>query len=133
MTFDELEKTLFESTADDWKSYKDAGVMTYRPNISIQLKYKSRFELDQFVEPWTEKFPDKNAYRDIYVLCYNGNPITEYFFVSVDGGRASLPIPKSPECLTVSKELFVLGKLINSITGCSNYEMYFSRAGFNIE
>ena len=107
--------------------------MTYKNDVSIQLKCKNRFELDKFVESWTEQFPDRNAYRDIYILCYNGNPITEYFFVSVDGGRASLPIPKGPEHLTVSQNMFKLGKVINYHNGCGDYEMYFKWAGFKTE
>ena len=133
MTFDELEELVFNSTAADWKNYQDAGVMTYKHDVSIQLKCKNIFELDKFVEPWTEQFPDRNAYRDIYILCYNGNPITEYFFVSVDGGRASLPIPQGPEHLIVSQNMFNLGKVINSLNGYGDYEMYFKWAGFKTE
>lgn len=133
MTLQEVENLMFNSTRDDWKSCSVAGVyvLTFIHNISIQLRQEENDELERFSEPWANSFPDRNAYRDIYVLYFNSSPITKYFFVSVDGGRASLPIPKSQENLVVTSQMYNLGRVVNSNE--HDYEAYFQRAKLKIE
>jgi len=63
------------------------------PNIKI---VSSDFEeRSPFHEEWATKHPDPHAYLYQYSLYYNSSLIKKYDLVSVDGGRATLPIPRA--------------------------------------
>lgn len=132
MTLNEIENFIFQSTIDDWFYYSDADIFTFIKNISIQLRAKQTFGVERFVEPWIQVFPDQNAFQDFYILYYNSAPIKEYRFVSVDGGRISIPFPKSRNNLKITQEMYHLGLIINK-GDSKEYNSYLRMAKIEIE
>ena len=82
------------STKEDWyinENYE--RILRSDPNIKI---VSSDFEeRSPFHEEWATKHPDPHAYLYQYSLYYNSSLIKKYDLVSVDGGRATLPIPRA--------------------------------------
>jgi hypothetical protein len=87
---------------------------------------------DRFHENWAEKFPDPLAFRAIYDIKSRGSLLEEKVFVSVDGGRVDIPLPKSPQELVISRRDYQLGRIVNRFTPYGkDYEIYLQRAGIN--
>ena len=107
-------------------------IAVYKPDISISLGFGMAWK-DKFDEPWANKFPDPSAdgrYIDIY---YYGSLVYRDVYVIVDGGRASLPMPKGRNDLVVAKGYHDLIRLINSVGGAvSQFDDYFKRAGLQV-
>jgi len=104
----------------------------YRPDIAITISFGMSWQKD-FDEPWAKKCPDPHAsgyYVDVY---YYGALVYRDVYVTVDGGRAKLPIPKSRTELIVPQGYHQFIRLINSIQGPpSQYDEYFGRVGLQI-
>lgn len=49
---------------------------------------------ENFVEPWTRKFPDPHAYSYHVEIRYLTTVLKKTLFISCDGGRYSIPAPK---------------------------------------
>jgi len=82
------------STKEDWYiNEHDERILRSDPNIKI---ISSDFdERSPFHEEWATTHPDPHAYLYQYFLYYNSSLIKKYNLVSVDGGRANLPIPRA--------------------------------------
>ena len=161
MTLTEIMDTIISSSKEDWHSitcwgamsgpsYRDkfefyykyeespnvlhavshGMVASYKPDLSITLAWGLTANND-FREPWANKFPDPKAsshYADIF---FNNALVYRVPYVVVDGGRAKLPIPKSPTDLLIPSAYSALIELLDEIeTYTSQYDQYFSLAGF---
>jgi hypothetical protein len=157
MTLDELYRTVTGSARDDWNvmicgggagpSYRDrfsqveiggriwleydsyGMVAVYRPDLSISLAWG--FAVGTVTEPWLH-FADPEGRRCLVDLFYMGTLVDRRSYISVDGGRASLPTPEDREgVLTVPSRHSALVRLIDSLENReSRYDEYFQRAGF---
>jgi hypothetical protein len=68
-------------------------------------------EADEFIEPWTRKFPDAESGKAYPVkLNIGGVTIKRLFFISVDGGRYFVPRPKIKGLDANGKQEFVWTK-----------------------
>lgn len=96
MTYEELKKILDSSCKEDWLFNDSRGIYTYKNNLNIRIQRKDiDFESDAFEgEEWATKHPDPKAYREIYGIYYGSSFIEERLLVTVDGFRATLPLPK---------------------------------------
>ena len=78
-----------------WKS-----TVTYKNdvNLRIEINYNDEgIQNESFVEPWANCFPDERA-RGYWCDIYFGLSLIERtILVSVDGGRAMLPIPREQD------------------------------------
>lgn len=81
----------------DWdhtNNGKQIAIYKNNVNLRIEINYnKEGIQRENFVAPWANKHPDKNAtgyWCDIY---FNLSHIYRMILVSVDGGRAMLPSP----------------------------------------
>lgn len=94
----EAEKTIeyFESRLKDsnWESryINNDEVWVNVPNNSLQIVTGK--EPVDFSEPWTDKFPNPKSYSYSVYLRIANTIIKELQFISVDGGRIFVPIPK---------------------------------------
>jgi hypothetical protein len=82
-------------------------------------------ESRKFEEEWTKRFPDKKAFRSEYVVYFGSSPIYRTMLVSVDGGRATLPL----ESLTTKKvdsRDYAVALAVNQPN--SKFHDYFKRA-----
>lgn len=92
---------------------------------------------DDFVEEWANSFPDSHATSSFIDFFYSNQLIYRDIYVSVDGGRANLPLPsmkfdKSYNLigLEVASEKYEFFKNINN--DISEYERYLSMAKIEI-
>lgn len=101
--YQELRELLSESQPNDWikQSAQWATANTtdretmwlYRDDVELQL-VPGRTHVTGFKEPWTEPYPDNEHNKSFSMwLSYSGSPVEEYIVVSVDGGRATVPLP----------------------------------------
>lgn len=104
----------------------------YKPNISVSLAYGLTLN-DDFKEKWANSFPDPQASSHYLDLFYINSFVDRIVYVSVDGGRAKLPIPKSVNDLTVKTEDYYLIKLIDAMEAeATNFDDYFRRASLEL-
>jgi hypothetical protein len=84
-----------------------------------------------FQEDWATAFPDARASSAFVDVFYNGSRVYRDSYVIVDGGRAFLPMPPSPEDLRIAPAYSALIELIAALTrGLCEYARYFQRASF---
>ena len=83
----------------DWKRIPtNWAVETYLIE-DPRLRFRYRFDEEgihdrQFQEPWANKHPDPKATSYWCYLYYDSALIDRYVLVSVDGGRALIPLPR---------------------------------------
>jgi hypothetical protein len=103
-------------------------VAAYRGDLSITMAWG--LNIGKLSEPWMNDFVDKDSSRHLIDLFYMGVLVARHTYVSVDGARASLPIPATGG-LTVPAAHSALVRLIDSLGAqVSQYDEYFRRAGF---
>jgi hypothetical protein len=83
-------------------------------------------------EKWATAFPDPNAKGITYLLFYNDTCIEAFYYVYLDGGRALLPIPKSPTELQITPWQDTMARIINTVQKL-DYVKYFALANFSIK
>jgi len=100
MKHNELILKIVRSDPDeDWKRIEDSeeSIFVYLEDVNLRMESKHGEEdehVDDFREPWANKFPDSRA-RSYYVNVYYGATLIErVILVTVDGGRARLPLPR---------------------------------------
>ena len=131
MTYEELKKILRESTKRDWLFSDERGIYTYKNNLNIWIKRKDiDFNLDKFSgEDWATKHPDPIAYRETYEIYYGSSFVEEKILISVDGHRASLPLPKI-NTNKVSREDYQFAQIVDHL---DTLDEYMNRAGLEVE
>ena len=81
-----------------------------------------------FKEPWANKHPDPSATGYYARLYYGPTLLKTYILVSVDGGRATLPLPDR-ETLQVTPEAYFVASLFDSI---GTLDQYMGRSGLTV-
>ncbi len=83
----------------------------------------------EFSEEWTKRFPDRNAAQHEIILVVNGSRIKSYYFISADGGRIFVPMPKSEVTdHTLSyywnkdSMEYKIGRIVGKFDGYQSYE-----------
>jgi hypothetical protein len=99
MQFNDAMDLLLKSDAEDWRHVNDGvAAETYVFMGDVNLRIETSLEdtdkqADPFVEPWAQSFPDKHAVGWFYRVYYGPTLLHRFVLVSVDGARASLPLP----------------------------------------
>ena len=65
--------------------------MVAEKNITFQIQRGD--SKGEFRESWTQRYPDKNTRGCSVYLKINNSTIKELTFISLDGGRISVPLP----------------------------------------
>lgn len=96
MTFDDVKMALANSCHDDWIFSDKKGTYTYKQDLMLRIVRRDiDYDRDNFCgEPWANCHPDPSAYRVTYDVFYGESFICSEILVSVDGGRATLPMPE---------------------------------------
>jgi hypothetical protein len=131
MTYDELLNLLVSSSREDWLHDDDHGIFTLRTDLDVTIReVRTERERRRFEEQWAKEFADPVAYHESYELWFRSSFVKAYTFVSVDG-RASLPLPKAPDDLTITREQYAIANIVNFSGFRSYFETHIQR--FNIE
>lgn len=99
MKFNELIQTIHDSLPEHWqKSYSglsDNEVFFYTQDVNLRIETSSEdIVVKNFQEEWANKHADTSASSYSYKIYYGNTLIKSVVLVTVDGGRATLPIPK---------------------------------------
>lgn len=87
---------LFVPDIVQWKKFDkdfDDPDFYYAPYPEYTIQKGERDE-ENFDEPWLNIFPDSRGRRYSVKLCYHTTVLRSFSFVSCDGGRYQLPLPK---------------------------------------
>jgi len=86
---------LASGNQSDWLFDDEFGSYTYKHDLNLRIQRKEiDFDFDKFSgEEWATKHPDSQAYKSIYDIYYNSSRLERKILVSVDGFRATLPMP----------------------------------------
>jgi hypothetical protein len=107
-------------------THKDAERAVF--NDDVNLRIESHFDDDlhnsDFKEAWANNFPDPRASSRFYNIYYGASLIAYRILVSVDGGRATLPLPDKG-----TMEPDPLGFRIAEIFDTNTLHDYVKRAG----
>ena len=99
MNFEEiLNFILVTSPKDDWKiitnNWAEEAFLKEDPRLRVLCSYDDEgTHNENFQEPWANAHPDRSATSYWYNLSYDGSLIDRYILVSIDGSRATLPLP----------------------------------------
>lgn len=82
---------------------------------------------------WTESwapFPDPNIVGEYCDIYYRGALVDRVVLASVDGGRATLPMPEKRDGKWIAMDRpYQLARLVDSFTSGREFEGYFKRSG----
>ena len=104
-----------------------------RADLAVTLAWGLKSNED-FHEEWANQFSDPHATSSYVDLFYNGALIHRELYVTVDGGRASLPLPeRRGERLVAPIGYAHLCRLLVSFeTNADDFDHYMTRAGISV-
>ena len=121
MNYDEAMEILFTSSRSDWAIDDTLGTFTFKGDLLLNIKRVEEDERRDFSEVWTKRFADKSAYKAHYDVLYGTSLLVRKMLVSVDGGRAILPLPKSATNLVVTEADLNFARIINEPSAVNEY------------
>lgn len=110
-------------------------VAAFTQNISITIAWGLTSN-EEFQEDWANGFPDPHASSSHVDFFFHGALVCRQLYVTVDGGRVSLPVPERGENkeLTVPAGYLKLVRLLNALEGpyADEYDEYLRRAQITV-
>jgi hypothetical protein len=103
---------------------RDAEIAIFRKNPYLRIETRHIDEYihnDDFREKWANDFPDPHATSYYYHLYFGSTRLKELILVSVDGGRALLPLPKSAADLKVEPLRYRIASIFDRFDTCDDY------------
>lgn len=134
LTIDEILEVVADSSPDDWNvSFDDdAEIAVFKTNSSLRIETRHTDEFvhnDDFYEKWANKFPDPHARSYYYHVYFGATRLRKIIFVSVDGGRALLPLPNYAMDLSVKPIRYKIALIFDRFDSC---DKYMKRAGLHL-
>ena len=131
LTTNEILEVVQNSSPDDWdvNFSQDAEIAVFKKNPSLRIETRHTDEFvhnDDFHEKWANKFPDPHATSYYYHVYLGATRLKEFILVSVDGGRALLPLPKYAMDLSVEPLRYKIALIFDQLGSCDEY---MKRAG----
>ena len=102
MKIEEVKSILKNSTQNNWIVDDETGSFTYKDDLNLHIERAVFENYRDFNEPWAISHPDPKAVAVEYIVKYGSSFVDRQTLISVDGHRATLPMPKSTEDLRVS-------------------------------
>jgi hypothetical protein len=98
MNYQSIVRMFLDTPASQWKrvsgSHEYAFCMEDVNLRIVSTLNEEDIQADDFAEPWANGFTDPRARGYFYNFYYGETLLHRFILVSVDGGRASLPIPQ---------------------------------------
>jgi hypothetical protein len=135
MREDQVRQLIFSSEPSDYSYEASTGQFFLKRDTDLRIvldRTNDNLEYSSFDEPWVRKFPDPHGYRQEVNIYYRSTLIMKMLLVNVDGGRYTLPLPKSADNLIITPFQYHVGKIINFPPGGYDYDDGLRIAGFKI-
>lgn len=130
MKLDDVKKILATSDQSDWIVDDESGSFTFKDDLNLHIERADYDTYRSFDEPWATSHPDPSAKAVEYTVKYGSSFVEKHTLVSVDGHRATLPMPKSINDLTVKASEVNFAKIVD--VGDSVDE-YLNRSKLSVE
>lgn len=116
-------------SVDDWSSagydtISNTETIFYKKNVNLRFVFgftEGHIQQAKFIEKWANKHPDAKATGYFIPLYFGYSHISNFILVSVDGGRALLPLPKSDTCLEVSPLDYKVAQIHDKLGSLNEY------------
>jgi hypothetical protein len=113
-TKDAITEILLNAEPEEFDYDDEKGEYFYTKDVNLRLVCdRSEKSERDFNEPWVREFPDPQATREIIYVYYNQTKVGTLYCASVDGGRYTIPYPKSRYELTINRYQYKLGCILN--------------------
>ncbi len=113
MKLDDVKKILANTSQEEWVVDDESGSFTYKDDLNLHIERADFDSYRDFNEPWAKGHPDPNAEAVEYIVKYGSSFVEKHILVSVDGHRATLPMPKSMNDLRVSPSKVNFARIVN--------------------
>ena len=123
MTYDEILRMVRQSPTDEWVHDTDTGISVLRADVDLRIEQQHNDEEDplrDFHEEWANCHPDPSAHRVFFTIYYRATPVHRFMLVSVDGGRALLPLPEV-RTRNVRRERYELARAVDTSHTLDDY------------
>ena len=122
---------------DNWHrvSLPNGKTITYfkeNVNLKFEIDYNNGIHREEFKEPWANDHADENATSYYCNLFYANTTIEQFILVSVDRGRAMLPLPNSRNDLTVKLLRYKVAQIHDKYS-VKTLDEYMVRSGLKLE
>ena len=130
MKLSDVKEILATSSQDDWIVNDESGSFTYKNDLSLHIERAEYDSYREFDESWATSHPDPHAVAVEYTVKYGSSFVDKHTLVSVDGHRATLPMPKSAIDLRVAPSDINFAKIVNI---GNRVDEYLRRSGIKVE
>lgn len=151
MELNQILNVLQQTYANEWHEVHPVEMkghdyrIVHKSDVALTVEWGTTVN-NQYSDSWVEPFGDKKASSHVAEILYNGTVVYQQFYVSVDGGRCLLPLPKEHfkqrdvlaepevEYLTVTKWAVDFVRLLDEIVQGPHgeYDSYLQKAGFRV-
>lgn len=121
MKLTDVRKILATSSQNDWIVDDESGSFTYKDDLNLHIQRADYDSYRPFNEHWATAHPDPHAVAVEYVVKYGNSFVDKRTLVSVDGHRATLPMPKSATDLRVEAPDINFAKIVDVGGGVDEY------------
>lgn len=129
-----FEVIMASDSKDDWErlAFNWQETIYFKKNVNLRFESEPNEELIQkdFKAPWANSFLDQNATGYWHHLFYASTHIGKYKLVSVDGGRALLPLPNDRTSLVVNPLFYKVAQIHDSL---GSLDEYMNMSGLRLE
>ena len=130
MKLSDVKEILAKSSQDDWIVDDESGSFTYKEDLNLHIERAPYEDYRDFNEKWATSHADKKAVAVEYTVKYGSSFVDKQTLVSVDGHRATLPMPKSATNLSVKASDVNFAKIVD--VG-NRVDEYLKRAKLQVE
>ncbi len=127
---DEVKNFLAHSSQDVWFVDHVNGSFKYNYDLNLHIKRADYHSYNSFNEPWAVCHPDKNACSVEYTINYGSSFFDRKTLVSVDGHRATLPMPASATDLNGKSSDVNFAKIVDI---GDSVDEYIQRSGLKVQ
>ena len=130
MTQKEVTDILATSSQNEWIVDDETGSFTYKDDLNLRIERAEYDKSNSFNEDWATGHPDSKAEKVNYTVKYASSFVARETLVSVDGGRATLPMPDVKTKKIVSSDDMNFAKIVDV---SDRTDEYIERSGLTVQ
>lgn len=116
INYKKLMQIVRSTTLSDWLHHDiKGGIYTLKSDLNIRIERQDSPYESGFNEAWATNHPDPSTSKELYGAYYGASLVEQFTLISVDGGRALLPMPR-PGTNKIPRAIYQLAKAIDEGT-----------------